>query len=432
MTAVPMKSPNPGGGLEAAAKAPPPKKAPASSPSPSAAKPSAPAAATVTPLDSEAALHLLLSPDGYYRYLSVAQPPPTGPGFLSGGGGGGGGTTEAGAEVDLDAVRRNYRRLSLRHHPDRPGGDADTFRVLNRAKRVLTNPKLRKEYDLLGLDLDDDDEDHHEEGGGAGGGGGGDGAGGKAGASGGGAGAGTASGTSKEDEAGGGSGGPDSIMSHLASSTLASILQVAVRTVAMGLASTLLCRYLLTLVPAAAFLCYLSYRIRQTGRKVPGSVLPLQVAAPLALVAGLVLMYCGRDAAAGRPWSWTFWSGEALVMTMFLVNSVPVPRGRVLHPLPAVALFALGSLLVSLLLRGRFWRYSALVAFEAVLAFLAVLIFPIMEMILEEIMNEKLRKIGEQVRAHARRMDAYSGGKAGAGAREATKAAAGGASSSSS
>lgn len=45
--------------------------------------------------------------------------------------------------------------------PDKPSGDADTFRVLNRAQRVLMNPKLRQQYDILGIDLDDEEGDHN-------------------------------------------------------------------------------------------------------------------------------------------------------------------------------------------------------------------------------------------------------------------------------
>ena len=52
----------------------------------------------------------------------------------------------------------NFRPLlSPKHHPDKPGGDSDTFRTLKRAQTVLSNPKLRQQYDILGLDLDDDD-----------------------------------------------------------------------------------------------------------------------------------------------------------------------------------------------------------------------------------------------------------------------------------
>lgn len=79
----------------------------------------------------------LMAPDGYYRYLGI-------PKGVDG--------------VDEDVIKKNYRKLSLKHHPDRPNGDASTFRVLNRAQKVLTSQKLRQQYDILGIDLDDDDE----------------------------------------------------------------------------------------------------------------------------------------------------------------------------------------------------------------------------------------------------------------------------------
>lgn len=88
----------------------------------------------------------LIAPDGYYKYLGVEKP------------------------VDEDAVKKAYRKLSLKHHPDK-GGDADTFRLLNRAQKVLLDEKLRAQYDTLGIDLDDETEgadnedgDAHEQG----------------------------------------------------------------------------------------------------------------------------------------------------------------------------------------------------------------------------------------------------------------------------
>lgn len=130
----------------------------------------------------------LLSPDGYYTYLGIEKPKPTesdpNPGV-----------------VDEEQIKKNYRKLSLLHHPDRKNGDSDTFRVLNRAQTVLTNPKLRQQYDLLGLDLDDDEEDHAH---------GDDGDDGE-------------EGTSSSSTA-------DSVMSQIASLTLATIFQAIVRT----------------------------------------------------------------------------------------------------------------------------------------------------------------------------------------------------------
>jgi DnaJ domain len=112
--------------------------------------------------NSDAALLELLAPDGYYQYLGVSKPavavaastaPPSShskddPGAT--------GTSASGSSIDEDLVKKNYRKLSLKHHPDK-GGNADTFRLLNRAQRVLLDPKLRKQYDIVGIDLDDDD-----------------------------------------------------------------------------------------------------------------------------------------------------------------------------------------------------------------------------------------------------------------------------------
>lgn len=105
------------------------------------------------------AMMVLMSPDGYYTYLNIPKPsstvaaattsPPSD-------------NTAGDCEVDIDLVKKNYRRLSIRHHPDKPSGDVETFRLLTRAKVVLSNPKLRKQYDLLGVDLHDEHENDHD------------------------------------------------------------------------------------------------------------------------------------------------------------------------------------------------------------------------------------------------------------------------------
>jgi hypothetical protein len=97
-------------------------------------------------------------------------------------------------------------------------------------------------------------------------------------------------------------------------------------------------------------------------------------------------------------WSWTFWFGEALVMTLFVTNSFE-KQTRAL-----VLAFAALSLLSSLWLRGRFWRYATVLVLEGVIAMMCVVIFPVMEMILESIVEDKMRKVGEKIRAHDKRM----------------------------
>lgn len=170
-------------------------------------------------LPADEAMEVLLSPDGYYRYLSIPKPQIAAMGLkYQAAMKAGDRVDENASEIDVDRIKKNYRRLSLRHHPDKPGGDVDTFRILNRAKTVLSNQKLRREYDLVGLDLEDDEGEHHDDGSSSTG----------------------EAGESEDDE---GKGKTESVMSHLASASLAAVLQVAVRTVLMGITSTLISRY---------------------------------------------------------------------------------------------------------------------------------------------------------------------------------------------
>jgi len=147
------------------------------------------------------ALHVLLSPDGYYTYLQVQKPNPAHKSLLSKDNPNP--STDPNETLDKTKVTKNYRKLSLRLHPDRPGGDEEAFRVLERAKHVLLSEKLRKEYDLLGLDLEEDenaDESHQED----------------------------EDGNTVDEKKDGSH--PDSVMSLMASATVAAFLQMAVRT----------------------------------------------------------------------------------------------------------------------------------------------------------------------------------------------------------
>lgn len=151
------------------------------------------------------ALHILHSPDGYYTYLGITKY--TNPAS----------STTSGTKqdnmgmgiIDKSKIEKNYRKASLRLHPDRPGGDEEAFRILERAKNVLLSDKLRKEYDMLGLDLDEDDvdNDNHEE---------------------------EDENDSGNDDGGekrdGKKSGTETVIGQMASSTVAAILQLAVRT----------------------------------------------------------------------------------------------------------------------------------------------------------------------------------------------------------
>uniref|UniRef100_A0A7S2KKY3 J domain-containing protein n=1 Tax=Skeletonema marinoi TaxID=267567 RepID=A0A7S2KKY3_9STRA len=358
-------------------------------------------------LPSDEALELLLSPDGYYTYLSIPKPDPssslTNP-YLD----------AENSIIDLDQVKKNYRRLSLKHHPDRRGGNEETFRALNRAKIVLSSPKLRREYDLIGLDLEDDAEDHHDDHHASSENASGD-----------------ASKTENEDKEHSNNNNQnktETVMSHLASATLAGVLQMVVRTALMGVVSVLLSRYTILTIVTLGMLVFLSTRIYSAlnvaakGANVKLNLLSLKdVGVPLLIAVGVFSMFRGRrfvmenDISGGEDnqvigdsttvqetiyhsWTWTFWFGETLVMTLFIANSFEKRSPALL------ALFTTISGIFALWLRGQFWRYATLLGFQGVIALLVVLAFPIMEMILEQIVEEKMKKVGEKIRAHDARL----------------------------
>ena len=46
-----------------------------------------------------------------------------------------------------DEIKKSYRSLSLKHHPDR-GGDGETFKKINEAYQHLSDPQLKRQYDI--------------------------------------------------------------------------------------------------------------------------------------------------------------------------------------------------------------------------------------------------------------------------------------------
>ena len=46
-----------------------------------------------------------------------------------------------------ETIKKQYRKMSLDLHPDRPTGDAAKFKELNEAYEVLSDPNLREQYD---------------------------------------------------------------------------------------------------------------------------------------------------------------------------------------------------------------------------------------------------------------------------------------------
>ena len=58
-------------------------------------------------------------------------------------------------EIDRKAspedIKRSWRRLAHKHHPDKPGGDEERFKEINEAYYVLSDPGRRAQYDRFGV-----------------------------------------------------------------------------------------------------------------------------------------------------------------------------------------------------------------------------------------------------------------------------------------
>ncbi len=52
--------------------------------------------------------------------------------------------------ASADDIKKAFRRLAHKYHPDKSGGDADKFKEINEAYQILSNPEKRKQYDKFG------------------------------------------------------------------------------------------------------------------------------------------------------------------------------------------------------------------------------------------------------------------------------------------
>lgn len=162
----------------------------------------------------------------------------------------------------------------------------------------------------------------------------------------------------------------------------------------MAFVSLLVARYIWTLLPAMAFLAFIAYKIQSA----PASSM-MEVTSPFIIGTGLILMYQSYNS---EGW-FVFWVGESLTIGMFTLNSLSgFPKST-----PVLAATFLFSSLCALWFRGKFWNYAIVLGLELFLAIFIALAFPIMEMVLEAILNDKLRKVGDKVRAHHQHLERY-------------------------
>ena len=50
--------------------------------------------------------------------------------------------------ASANEIKAAYRRLSLKYHPDRPGGDEEQFKKISQAYEILSNEEKRQVYDM--------------------------------------------------------------------------------------------------------------------------------------------------------------------------------------------------------------------------------------------------------------------------------------------
>lgn len=56
--------------------------------------------------------------------------------------------------ASADEIKKAFRKLAHKYHPDKKGGDEKKFKEINGAYQVLSNPQKRKQYDQFGQTFD--------------------------------------------------------------------------------------------------------------------------------------------------------------------------------------------------------------------------------------------------------------------------------------
>jgi len=176
----------------------------------------------------------------------------------------------------------------------------------------------------------------------------------------------------------------------------------------LGAISLIIARYKLTLFPALAFLAFVTYKVRS----VPTNN-SLELLSPFMIGIGIIIMY----QASSGSWSTTsadglkstrwllYWLGESITISVFTSNSMEI-KPSLSNPKYLGAIMVFG-IIAALWFRGKFWNYAIIIGLEIFFAVFIAVSFPVFEMILEAVLNDKLKKVGDKMRAQHKCMERY-------------------------
>ena len=179
-------------------------------------------------------------------------------------------------------------------------------------------------------------------------------------------------------------------------------------TVLLAVVSIIIVRYWFFVYPAYMFLLYTIYRMisLQQQSKTNASIGPVSIYDTIpttGIAIGIFLMNRSitLSTTTARTWTTQYWIGEGLVIAMFMYNSFSgMSVIQSLKPMIVWGVIGISSALIALWFRGNLWNYVIVIVIIAIVALLVAMAFPIMELIVDAILNEKLRKVGDKVRHH--------------------------------
>jgi len=179
----------------------------------------------------------------------------------------------------------------------------------------------------------------------------------------------------------------------------------------LGAISLIVARYRITLFLALSFFLYVGYKVQW-----------VEMIPPFFLSLGMIIMY----QASSGSWSTTsedgkinphwllYWLGESIVIFMFTYNSLTEKPSNPLY----VGALVLFGIFAALWFRGKVWNYVIVIGLEMLLAVFIAISFPVFEMLLEAILNDKLKKIGDKIRTQHKCMERYYQSRNGDGGRK--------------